>query len=445
MAFSNAQIYAYAKNPSSIPAPGTYGEGQVINIREMLKQLRDNVSTGKMTLLEYNTVAAPLVQQAYQSSTAIGGGGSRAANSVVPYWQDIMNNGYAAVRGGQVVSTIPFSAQEYAKLDPSTLPTQEDVKNGLFDPTSAPIQRYAPSPTPTNTTGGTGTQPTPTTNTGEPLPQVNPSIPAGVDTRTDQGLINLTGNQNAQLLQEILNKQYDINQKAVGQYKTDMAGVPDVYKNEGNNQYDQLMGLADQQKSARAQALTDLAGVLADQQLKSFNRAVPNLAEQANTSGIYRSTGFGDILARKYTELEQDRQNQLALQGISDRDQYLSAQQAALGNKLGYSGQAAQQTANTMETAAGAGSSALQSYANGLSDVGNTAIGAANAGLQRSFSLQDFITQQAAAQKMADSMKPQGASGKASPNTQAWIQGSLGAINTGARAYQAGQTAGRGK
>ncbi len=102
-----------------------------------------------------------------------------------------------------------------------------------------------------------------------------------------------------------------------------------------------------------------------------FNQSIPDLAEQANTKGILRSTGFGDSLARQYTNLTANTQGQLALQGINDRNTLLG-QQAGLTQ---------------------AGLSNADTYANGLTDVVNTKIGADNAGLQRNFSLADYQKQ----------------------------------------------------
>lgn len=443
------------------------GPGQVQAILDQLNALKAQVTSGQLSVTGFQQQASPLVQSAAQITGDYARGGSNAANAVNPIWQRIVDNNYVASRAGKWVSTLPFSSQEYAQLPESVLPSQKDVQNGLFDPSTAPSQRYqntaptappsvsivppvaGPQPTDRNlntlpvpgetnpNTGAPVTQP----GTPTPLPQVTPQLPPGLDTRTEQGQVALQGQSNAATLQDALNKQYQTNNLAVNQLAQGLQGIPGVYKQEGASEQQQLLELADKQKSARSQALTDMAGLLATNQQNLFNRAIPNLAEQANTSGIYRSTGFGDILANKYANLTQDTQQQLAMQGLSDRDAYLQAQSGALNQGLGWQGQAANTQGQNQTNIAGAGASALQSYGSGLGDVANAAIGMQNAGLQRQFSLSDYITNQNAANALASKMAPPSATGKASPGTQAGISTALGVAGIAQKGAAAGKAA----
>lgn len=427
MAFSLSDIQTYANNPTSIPAPGQYGQGQISNIQQMLQTMKDAVKNGQMSVTDYSKYSGPLISQAFQAATTIGGQGSAAASTVVPLWNQMQQSNFWTYQGGKVIASLPFSQQEYAALPSNVLPTQTDINNGTFNPTLAPLQRYQTPGGGTTNTPGTGVTPTPVNGpNGQPLPQINPSLPPGTNTQTDQGQIALQGANNAASLQDALNKQLQVNQQAVGQLGQSISSIPGMYTAEGAAQQQQLQALADQQKSARAQALTDLGTTLAQNQQNLFNQSIPDLAEQANTSGMYRSTGFGNILAQKYANLTQNTQSALALQGISDRDAYLQAQQQALGANLGYQGQATQAQATGAQTIGSANAGALQAYGAGLGDVANVQIGMQNAGLQRQFSLQDYATQYANALNLANQAKTQGPTGKASPGTQA----ALGSIST---------------
>lgn len=424
---------------------GSYGEGAVQDIYDQLEDLKSKVQSGSLNLVDFQGKAAPLVKKASEITGQIAGKGGSAANAVNPIWQKFQSDGYVTAQAGKWVPQLPFSQQEYAKLPNAVLPTQDDITKGVFDPNAAPMQRIQ---TPGGGSSNNPANGVPAVNpalgpNGQPLPGITPTVPAGVDTRTGQGAIDLQGAQNAAQLQDALNKQFQINQQAVGQLKEGIAGIPDVFRQEGTSQQQQLQALADQQKSSRSQSLTDLGGILAQNQQNQFNAAIPDLAEQANTAGMYRSTGFGNILAQKYAQLTANTQNQLAQQGISDRESYLQAQQGALNTQLGFSGQGANAQATGMQTGASAGAGALQAYGSGLGDVANAQIGMQNAGLQRQFSLTDYATQYQNALNLANQAKVQGPTGKASPGTQSAIQTGLGITNTATQAYSAGHPQGK--
>lgn len=84
----------------------------------------------------------------------------------------------------------------------------------------------------------------------------------------------------------------------------------------------------------RQQQLNDLAGVLASNRQKNMDFAIPQIAENANVAGIYRSTGFGNALAQKNAELMAADQNTIARAGIDNTDILTGGNDAALGRNL---------------------------------------------------------------------------------------------------------------
>lgn len=84
----------------------------------------------------------------------------------------------------------------------------------------------------------------------------------------------------------------------------------------------------------RQQQLNDLAGVLASNRQKNMDFAIPQIAENANVSGVYRSTGFGNALAQKNAELMAADQNTIARAGIDNTDILTGGNDSALGRDL---------------------------------------------------------------------------------------------------------------
>jgi hypothetical protein len=71
--------------------------------------------------------------------------------------------------------------------------------------------------------------------------------------------------------------------------------------------------------TTRKSALNDLATLLADAQKRQLMDRIPDIAEQANMRGIYRSTGTGNAVAREASRLTASTQEALAAQGLADR------------------------------------------------------------------------------------------------------------------------------
>ncbi len=307
---------------SSIAATGSYGEGGVYGTRDLLSKLKSAVTSGKLSVVDYQQIATPLTQNISQGINSLVAQGKGAIGTQIS--EDLRSKGFLkADPSGKNVFSMPFTAAETAKLPVNVLPTQKDVDSGLASRDILPIQRLQdPSG------GGVDAQ-------GNP-------IPSDINLSSDRGQVEL----------------------------------------EAQRQADELQKTLDQQKTLRDTNRTALANQLALYQDDQFKRAVPDLTENANTSGILRSTGFGDILASKYANLTKDSENQLAMQGLTDSEK----------------------------------------YAEGLGDVTNTRLGLQTGGLQRQFSLNDTASTTALAQQLAQLAQPSKSSGKSS-TTNAAIQG----------------------
>jgi hypothetical protein len=77
---------------------------------------------------------------------------------------------------------------------------------------------------------------------------------------------------------------------------------------------------ADERSTSREQSLSDLANILAKSQQTQLMDRIPDIAEQANLKGIFRSTGTGNAVAREAGNLTRDTSHQIALQGLQDRE-----------------------------------------------------------------------------------------------------------------------------
>lgn len=77
----------------------------------------------------------------------------------------------------------------------------------------------------------------------------------------------------------------------------------------------------------RKKALADLSTVLADSQKRQLMDRVPELAEQANLQGIFRSTGMGNAIAQEASKLAAATSDQLAQQGLADREANITDKQ----------------------------------------------------------------------------------------------------------------------
>lgn len=328
----------------SFGAAGSYGEGGLQKSREVLAALKKGVTSGELKITDYQDLAEPMTSGILQSIDSLVRQGQGGLASQIS--EDLRSKGFLNKEADNSSTfKLPFSRTEYAKLPTNVLPTQEDVDKGLIARDALPFQRYQ------NPTGG-GTD-----------AQGNP-IPADINLGSDRGAIELEA------------------QRQAGQLKTTL----------------------DEQKTLRDQNRQALAQQLATYQQQQFDRAIPQLTENANTQGILRSTGFGEQLARKYGEITQDSENQLAMQGLKDSE----------------------------------------AYTGGLGDIANVRSGLQTSGLQRDFSLDDNARSMTLAQQLAQLQgKPSSSASKSTGTALGTVAGGIGGAFVGGPAgAAAGSTIG---
>lgn len=344
---------------SDILANSSRGRGVWDNLDlriSVLEAMKKDMKDGNLSITDYASVADDLGKGAVDylnQLTTHGKGNAEAAMANMGRLKPFIDLGPSGREYADF--KVPFTRNEYARLDESVLPTQDDVAKGLISRTAVPFERYRA----TNLTDGqTSAQEnnvpgstTAVTQDGTLGTTVGGAIPTDIDLRTDRGEVETEAQRQAKQLQVTL----------------------------------------EQQKALREESLAKLSKTLADSQMEQFNRAIPNLAEQANTAGIYRSTGFGDILARQFSDLEKDRQTEFAKQayGISDQ------------------------------------------YASGLGDVANTRVGLQTGGLQRQFSLEDAERSLALAQQMSQQNQASGSSGKSGSGVGTLAGAAIGGLGAG--------------
>ncbi len=156
------------------------------------------------------------------------------------------------------------------------------------------------------------------------------------------------------------------------------------------------------QKTARQQMLERLSGVLNTNANNQFDRSIADISEDANASGVFRSTGYGNALAKYRSQLEQDVATQLGSASIASENADI----------------------------------------NTLADIESNLQGFQTSGLNRKFSLDDFETQKRYAMDLANASKPQ-TPGKSSG--QRWAQGiqlGIGAAGIAAAPFTGGASLG---
>lgn len=253
-----------------------------------LGDLKNAVQTGQLSLVDYQgaleALAEPLTQQ-FNSYTQQGQSAANLTKSVATplYKYFDFKAGETDVQGIK----LGFTKQEYAKLPESVLPTKEQVTQGLFNETLAPIRRYRPG-TPSNVgTGTTGNQTV--TLPGDPL-----------------GNTVVTDPRQRQIEEEAL------------------------------RQEEQSRLMAEQSKATREAQLTELADLLTKRSQEVFNLEKPGMYEDLNTRGLLRSSALGDRLSTRAQELERENQNALAQIKLGYGEQNLTDIQNILANKQGF-------------------------------------------------------------------------------------------------------------
>lgn len=147
----------------------------------------------------------------------------------------------------------------------------------------------------------------------------------------------------------------------------------------------------DQQTAGRKAMLDELAGVLAKQQAGAMNDMMPGVYEDLNSRGLLRSSALGEKVGLESAKLSRQTAEQLALQGITDRNKSIDA----------------------------------------LGSIEDSYLGARGTALQRRFSLEDFDRQVAAGEKLGANALPQ--ISQPSGKGAGALQGALGGATIGAQ------------
>jgi len=286
MAFTIDEIKEYAANPGSIPSPGSYGEGQLANIYEMAKTLKQAVATGKLSITEYQGLSEPLLKHAVDFRNSQNLSGSRG-DAIAGAFNPLFNEGYLAHNQGQFTPAIPFSSTEYAKLPESVLPTQSDVQQGLFNPNLAPLQRFRTDPNQPQVNPGPGGQ----TGTA-PVFTADPNVPPPYG----------------------------------GLRQDNSAPAQDAYKIANEAALQQQLSVKAQQERAatRQKYLGDLSNILLEQQNASMNEAAPSIYEDLNSRGLLHSSDLGNQMSTKLKELQGVTTREMARYGIDANTQDLT-------------------------------------------------------------------------------------------------------------------------
>lgn len=317
--------------PEDIQTIGNSGLNNLDYRLDYLDNLKGDIKAGNLNVADYAKKVSTMQEDTSNLLASIQGTNQAPASlSRVSRLRQFFDFDTPTGLGQITDVKVPFNRTEYSQLPTNVLPTQDDVSSGIISRTSMPFERYRDP------------------NGGGVDASGNP-IPTDINLGSDRGQVELEAQRQGKELQDTL----------------------------------------DQQKTLRDQNRTALADQLAKYQQDQFQRSIPALTENANTGGILRSTGFGEQLAKKYTDLTADSENQLALQGLKDSESYVS----------------------------------------GLGDVANVKTGLQTSGLQRDFSLDDASRSLQLAYTMAGLQKPSASSGKSD---------TLNTINTGANVVKTG-------
>ncbi len=88
----------------------------------------------------------------------------------------------------------------------------------------------------------------------------------------------------------------------------------------GQSQESKSRAILDEQSGLQKTRLNELAALLAQQQGSQFNRDIPGIANTAQGKGFLETSGFGNALADRYSDLTEKTSLELAKQGLTDRD-----------------------------------------------------------------------------------------------------------------------------
>lgn len=354
-----------------------------------LKALRQKLEAGQISVAEFTAQGQPIAEAIYNEQLRLGAGGSASAQQ-----GDKLRAAFDSADTGFRQEDAPTSTEAGSRAHVGTklaLPEkyQAQVRDNQLPDNFTPEQKQ----------------------------QYKDQIPSDIQVGTDRFDIEREGLRQRMEADDLTNKQQGLYAQAGQQQKGELDA-------EGLRQKGLLDTLHSTQNDQRGQSLSDLATLLHDQDNRQFKLAIPGLAEDANTKGIFRSTGFGDSLAREFANLTATTDEKLRNQGIADRNTYIDSASSALDKQLGYNDQGvgAQQTQENagMQDLIGSQKASLDRQ-----------LGYQGAGLDRQFSVEDAGKNMAQMKSLAELAQPQ-QSGKSGAETAATVAG-LG-VN-GAKAY----------
>lgn len=253
-----------------------------------LEVAKKQVQAGNLTIGDYLTLANPVAELATGTlnfATTGGSADATRAKAFLPQLRKFTRLSSTTGQGSFETAIAPFTEREAAQLPDNVLPTQEDVNSGLIGSDLLPPNiRLRPEPTPEEPTAPGEVAP------GEEVPSETPSItePGGFPIGTDIP-VGLTEDQ------------LTIEREAIRQ--------------QGQSEL-----VLEAQSQERERRLADLADLLGREGERQFGIDRPLIAEGAQEAGLLRSSGFGEALARRNTDLQGQIAFQLAQQGLADRE-----------------------------------------------------------------------------------------------------------------------------
>jgi hypothetical protein len=312
---------------------GSFSEGNAYSAIAELQRLRKALDAGQISVKEFIEQGKPISDFVFSEQQRIGGSGSKGADAANSLRRTFDNTdvGFkftdSSDRNKWSEVNLPEKYQQDVRATqlPSNLTPEEREKALKEIPNDVPINsdRYLVE------------------REGLRQEQQSTDFANQSSARRDQALNEISGNRDAVLSDADARRQAlltTLAQQRQGTENQANAIRSSNYDDIVNGQkttldqadarrtqaYNDISGdraaLQTDVEGRRSQALTELGQVLSKQSARDFDYAIPQVAESANVAGIYRSTGFGDALARERTRLEGDVLNKLALQGVNDRE-----------------------------------------------------------------------------------------------------------------------------
>lgn len=258
----------------------------IAKTKTALEDLKEAVKAGTLTVSQYQQIVEPNAQAIVRSISGGLNSGSRGAGDAANagaydildqfFSKDPVNSSFKA--------KLPFSKAEYAQLPESSLPTQDEAKKGLFDPSAAPLDRYQGQQTGTSANGGTG-------------------LPSG----GIEGGPSDQGRDEKKLLEEA--------NFAQDERKATQAGNV-------TQQQDYIKQITDQ---------------LIAQQQRQFTQDQPAILEDLNSRGLLRSSALGDRYAKEQKDLAEKTSLSLgaigAQAGLNNLGQNTAITESYLGDR----------------------------------------------------------------------------------------------------------------